>query len=143
LPDGTHIFPFEFTLPEHLPSSFASQNTSLWYKMEVLINKDPKPRREVLLFSVRSNLDLNTFTDGANEEEGLDIRNPVSKFAAKNIICCIPTCCSNFHYVSIGLKLPKQGYVHGEKILATLSVCNETMPLCEVTLSILQVILSL
>jgi hypothetical protein len=143
LSEGTHIFPFEFALPDQLPSSFATPTTSVWYKMEALINKHPKPRREVILFSVRGKLDLNSWEDEtttSNSSEHLkDIRNPISKFTSKTLVGCFPPCCCNCHYISIGLRVPKQGFVPGEKILCGLSAFNETMPLSEVTLSILQV----
>lgn len=60
LHEGSHYFPFEFTLPSHLPSSFKGKHGRLRYfvRMTICTSGGPHPTR-TSKFGVQGSLDLN------------------------------------------------------------------------------------
>jgi len=63
---GSHYFPFEFTLPQRLPSSFKGKHGRLRYfvKMTLCTAGGPHPTR-TSKFAVIGSLDLNAEPDAA------------------------------------------------------------------------------
>lgn len=63
---GSHYFPFEFTLPQKLPSSFKGKHGRLRYfvKMTICSAGGPHPAR-TSKFAVIGSLDLNKEPDAA------------------------------------------------------------------------------
>ncbi|OXA43530.1 Arrestin domain-containing protein 5 [Folsomia candida] len=119
LREGTHIFPFEYQLPPNLPSSLATPTITIWYKMEALIHKEPKPRREILLFPVRGDLDLNEVTED-------DLTVSRSEVRSRSLLTFYLPCLCSLNYASIGLCLSKRGFVPGEKVELRLAVLTDT-----------------
>lgn len=63
---GSHYFPFEFTLPKRLPSSFKGKHGRLRYYVRMTVCTPVGPHHErTSKFAVVSNLDLNAEPDAA------------------------------------------------------------------------------
>lgn len=66
LHSGSHYFPFEFTLPPKLPSSFKGKHGRLRYYVRMTITTPGGPHHErTSKFAVISNLDLNKEPDAS------------------------------------------------------------------------------
>lgn len=71
LKEGEHVYPFRFTLPDNLPSTFEDEYGSIQYIAKVVINIpwDMKQGKEIV-FEVISPLNL-------NEESSLTVSIPI------------------------------------------------------------------
>ncbi|XP_060084282.1 arrestin domain-containing protein 2-like [Ylistrum balloti] len=101
---GSHYFPFEFTLPQRLPSSFKGKHGRLRYfvKMTICTAGGPHPTR-TSKFAVLGALDLNAEPDAA-----LPVENDT--FEAVGSWCCIAGT------VTAAIKLERKGFVMKEAI---------------------------
>ncbi|KAJ8314490.1 hypothetical protein KUTeg_006640 [Tegillarca granosa] len=101
---GSHYFPFEFTLPQKLPSSFKGKHGRLRYfvKMTICSAGGPHPAR-TSKFAVIGSLDLNKEPDAA-----LPVENDT--FEAVGSWCCVAGT------VTATIKLDRKGFVMKEAI---------------------------
>ncbi|KAK3593214.1 hypothetical protein CHS0354_002745 [Potamilus streckersoni] len=101
---GSHYFPFEFTLPSKLPSSFKGKHGRLRYFVRMTICTPGGPHHErTSKFAVISSLDLNAEPDAALPVES-------DTFEVIGSLCCISGT------VTAHIKLPKKGYTVKEAI---------------------------
>ncbi|XP_062614117.1 arrestin domain-containing protein 3-like [Saccostrea cucullata] len=109
---GNYCYPFQFQLPQNLPSSFEGEYGHVRYTIKGTIEK-PKRFTHVTktAFSVIGPLDLNTFPQ---------IESPTGMTLTKNL-CCL--CCTSGP-ISAFLSLPRRGYVPGDIIPVTVELEN-------------------
>ncbi|XP_011415521.3 arrestin domain-containing protein 17 [Magallana gigas] len=109
---GTYCYPFQFQLPENIPSSFEGEYGHVRYTVKATIEK-PKRFTHVTktAFSVIGSLDLNTIPQ---------IDAPAGMTLSKNI-CCL--CCTSGP-ISALLSLPRRGYVPGDIIPVAVEIEN-------------------
>ncbi|XP_056020506.1 arrestin domain-containing protein 3-like [Ostrea edulis] len=109
---GNYCYPFQFQLPQNLPSSFEGKYGHIRYTIKGTIEK-PKRFSHVTktAFSVIGPLDLNTFPQ---------IDSPIGMTVTKNI-CCL--CCTSGP-LSAYLSLPRRGFVPGDIIPLTVEIEN-------------------
>lgn len=109
LHEGSHYFPFEFTLPSHLPSSFKGKHGRLRYfvRMTICTSGGPHPTR-TSKFGVQGSLDLNGEPNAALSVEN-DTFEPLGSW------CCVSGT------VTAKLRLEKKGYTVKESV----PVCAE------------------
>ncbi|XP_047493442.1 arrestin domain-containing protein 17-like [Penaeus chinensis] len=112
LPAGVHEFPFAFSLPPNLPPSFHADKGFICYVAVATLDR-PAAANIVYKagFSLHSILDLN-----------MDSMAPsnVSSSKAKNL-CCF--CCQTGP-ITLAARIPRRGYVPGEKILVSAEADN-------------------
>jgi hypothetical protein len=87
--------------------------------MEALIHKDPKPRREVLVFPVKGQLNLNSLVQVE------DLRNPLSEVKSRSMLAFYPPCFCSLHYTSVGVRVEEQAFVAGDTVTVNLAVMND------------------
>ncbi|XP_065942642.1 arrestin domain-containing protein 17 isoform X5 [Magallana gigas] len=118
LPPGQHVYPFTFTLPPNLPSSFEGGTGYVRYTIKGTIDKpwkfDHNTKRP---FTVIALLDLNTQPNAATGAQ-----NQESKF-----LCCL--CCRSGP-ISGTVSLNRSGYVPGEAIHFNAEIQNMTSRVC-------------
>eukprot|EP00106_Octopus_bimaculoides_P007821 XP_014775263.1 PREDICTED: arrestin domain-containing protein 4-like [Octopus bimaculoides] len=101
---GSYYFPFEFNLPQRLPSSFKSKHGRLRYFARMTIYTPDGPHHErKSKFAVISALDLNSEPDAA-----LPVENDT--YEAVGSWCCIAGT------VTASMKLERKGYTLKEAI---------------------------
>ncbi|XP_059477948.1 uncharacterized protein LOC132198144 [Neocloeon triangulifer] len=115
LEPGEYSFPFTYTLPMNLPSSFETKFGCIRYTLMAEMHQpwtvvNHKARA---FFAIICPLDLNSFPQ---------LTDPVTKEIAKKL-CCL--CCASGP-INIILSLPVGGAVPGETILPTLEVENNS-----------------
>ncbi|XP_047490021.1 arrestin domain-containing protein 3-like isoform X2 [Penaeus chinensis] len=114
LPPGTHQFNFSFLLPNGIPSSFESSTGQVRHrceaKMDIPWGIDKKAKRP---YSVNTLLDLNI-----NPQAQLPIEYNEHKY-----LCCF-WCRSG--PLSMVVRIPRSGYVPGQKILLNAECSNMT-----------------
>lgn len=139
---GTYCYPFQFQLPENIPSSFEGEYGHVRYTVKATIEK-PKRFTHVTktAFSVIGSLDLNTIPQidvsffsktkwlniWVNSWNGFfysitwfRLQAPAGMTLSKNI-CCL--CCTSGP-ISALLSLPRRGYVPGDIIPVVVEVEN-------------------
>nr|XP_022332254.1 arrestin domain-containing protein 3-like [Crassostrea virginica] len=118
LPPGQHIYPFSFTLPPNLPSSFEGGVGYVRYTVKGTIDKpwkfDHNTKRP---FTVVALLDLNTQPNAACETH-----NRQDKF-----LCCL--CCKSGPITGM-IRLDRCGFVPGEAIQFNAEIQNMTSRVC-------------
>lgn len=118
LPPGQHVYPFTFTLPPNLPSSFEGGIGYVRYTIKGTIDKpwkfDHNTKRP---FTVIALLDLNTQPNAA-----CGTQNQQNKF-----LCCL--CCKSGPITGT-LSLNRCGYVPGEAIYFNAEIQNMTSRVC-------------
>ncbi|XP_062606087.1 arrestin domain-containing protein 3-like [Saccostrea cucullata] len=116
---GQHIYPFWFSLPLHLPSSFEGTHGYIRYTIKGTIDRPGEKHdfKTVTPFTVLEKVDLNKEALATNVGEAMD-----SKF-----LCCL--CCKSGP-VAGTLKINRTGYVPGEAIYFEGSVQNSTTRVC-------------
>ncbi|XP_022332250.1 arrestin domain-containing protein 17-like [Crassostrea virginica] len=118
LPPGQHVFPFSFTLPPNLPSSFEGGVGYVRYTVKGTIDKpwkfDHNTKRP---FTVVALLDLNTQPNAACETH-----NRQDKF-----LCCL--CCKSGPITGM-IRLDRCGFVPGEAIQFNAEIQNMTSRVC-------------
>ncbi|KAK3098104.1 hypothetical protein FSP39_016146 [Pinctada imbricata] len=104
LHEGSHYFPFEFTLPAKLPSSFKGKHGRLRYyvRMTICTAGGPHPAR-TSKFAVIGSMDLNSEPDSA-----LPVENDT--FEAVGSWCCVSGT------VTAKIRLERKGFVVKEAI---------------------------
>ncbi|XP_037786438.1 arrestin domain-containing protein 17-like [Penaeus monodon] len=112
LPAGVHEFPFAFSLPPNLPPSFHADKGFICYVAVATLDR-PAAANIVYKagFSLHSILDLNMDSLAASN---------VSSSKAKNL-CCF--CCQTGP-ITLAARIPRRGYVPGEKILVSAEADN-------------------
>lgn len=114
LPVGRHTFPFSFTLPPNLPSSFEGAHGYVRYSIKGIIDKPWKfDHTTKRAFTVICILDLNA--DPASQA-------PVQGQNQK-MICCL--CCATGPIVA-EFNLERRGYVPGEAISLYANIRNNS-----------------
>ncbi|XP_059470737.1 arrestin domain-containing protein 17-like [Neocloeon triangulifer] len=114
LEPGEYSFPFYYTLPKNLPSSFEGDFGFIRYTLKAVMERPWKfDHKAKVLFTVICPLDLNSFPH---------LLNPVVKQKVKKF-CCF---CCNSGPVKIVLSIPTGGGVPGETLLPTLDVENNS-----------------
>ncbi|KAG7204887.1 hypothetical protein KM043_005285 [Ampulex compressa] len=109
---GEHKFPFTYTLPTHLPSSFESDFGHIRYTVKAVLDRPWKFDQEVKrLFTVVSPFDLNQ-EPRAKES----VQQEMSK-----TFCCL--CCGT-PPLTVNYSLPVRGYVPGQGIPVKINVEN-------------------
>ncbi|KAK3583548.1 hypothetical protein CHS0354_026133 [Potamilus streckersoni] len=113
LPAGQHIFPFNFTLPHGLPSSFEGKyECYVRYWVEGIIDKpwkfDPRVK---MPFTVLTFLDLNQEPDALSSAQAQDSKT----------VCC---CCCESGPVTCVFRIDRIGYVPGESIVCNAEITN-------------------
>ncbi|XP_045138302.1 LOW QUALITY PROTEIN: arrestin domain-containing protein 17-like [Portunus trituberculatus] len=112
LPAGEHEFPFAFNLPPNLPPSFHSDKGFITYTAIAILDR---PAAANLVqkagFSLHSILDLNMYSQASSS---------CSRSKSKNL-CCF--CCQTGP-ITLAARIPRRGYVPGEKIYVTAEVDN-------------------
>ncbi|XP_052785721.1 arrestin domain-containing protein 3-like [Mya arenaria] len=110
---GTHVYSFQFQLPEDVPSSFEGVHGYVRYWVKAKLYGvwgllDQSGRVE---FNVEKPLDLNTIPGAMDPAEDEDS-------------CVICGCCMNQGSVTASLRINKRGFVPGESIVCDASVLN-------------------
>ena len=111
---GTHQFPFKFTLPANIPSSFDGKNGSIEYKIEAFLEleipwqADKKVQKN---FIVKRIDNINDYPDLKISQTQEEVRT----------FCCFP-CESQPCYVTISI--PHTGYAAGQEIPITIDYIN-------------------
>lgn len=112
---GQFAYPFEFLLPNDLPSSFLSRIGTVSYVMEATL-RIPDNRSDVVSivpFTVNGILDLNM-------EPGAKVPFETRRYKS---ICCL--CCTSGP-VGFLFRLPRRAYVPGEVIAFTAELSNQS-----------------
>jgi hypothetical protein len=129
-PSGKSIYPFAFTIPFGIPSSYVGKAGQVYYCAEVLLRCGKSDRKQRFPFSVNGILDL-------NHEPGVTQALDVRKYKS---ICCF--CCRSGP-VGFLLKVHKKGYVPGEPIRFAVEMNNQsTRKITGITLSLVQVMVN-
>ncbi|XP_042871038.1 arrestin domain-containing protein 3-like isoform X2 [Penaeus japonicus] len=114
LPPGTHQFNFSFLLPNGIPSSFESTVGQVRHrceaKMDIPWGRDKKTKRP---YSVNTLLDLNS-----NPQAQMPIECNDHKY-----LCC---CWCRSGPLSMVVRIPRSGYVPGQKLLLNAELTNMT-----------------
>ncbi|XP_071547693.1 arrestin domain-containing protein 17-like [Panulirus ornatus] len=112
LPAGQHQFPFAFSLPPNLPPSFNSDKGFVGYIAVAILDR---PAAANLVqkagFSLHSILDLNMDSHASSQTSGSKSKN----------LCCF--CCQTGP-ITLAARIPRRGYVPGEKILVSAEADN-------------------
>lgn len=139
---GTYCYPFQFQLPENIPSSFEGEYGHVRYTVKATIEK-PKRFTHVTktAFSVIGSLDLNTIPQ---IDVSFFFQNKMAKYLSELMkwlfyritwfrlqapagmtlsknICCL--CCTSGP-ISALLSLPRRGYVPGDIIPVVVEIEN-------------------
>ncbi|XP_043478851.1 arrestin domain-containing protein 17-like [Leptopilina heterotoma] len=111
LPHGESFFPFEFTLPSRLPSSFESKLGYIRYTIKATIDLPWKFDIETKsAFTVISKYDLNTDSNASS---------PVVESRTRNFGCF-----SSSPPLTATLSMPVKGYVPGQVIPININIKN-------------------
>lgn len=106
---GRHTFPFQFVLPNTIPSSFEGDYGNVRYELKAKIKRpsksDPKTKRRITVISI---LDLNVQPNVMTAQEG----------QAQKTLCCL--CCESGPIIA-HMKIDRRGYVPGESLV----ICGE------------------
>ncbi|KAK3863365.1 hypothetical protein Pcinc_030862 [Petrolisthes cinctipes] len=112
LPAGEHLFPFAFNLPPNLPPSFSSDKGFITYTAMAILDR-PAAANLVLKagFSLHTILDLNLDSHATSS---------CSSSKTKNVcgLCC------QTGPITLAARIPRKGYVPGEKIFVSAEVDN-------------------
>lgn len=115
IPPGLHNFPFTYTLPETLPSSFGAIDFRIFYTAKAsIIRPSHEPYDSEYPFDVFHPVDLNSFEEGLCKE--------VSKIDEVSVT----KCCSEFGNISLTVTIPKIGYAVKEIIPVDCKLTNST-----------------
>jgi len=122
LEEGNHEFIFSFTLPPSLPSSLRHKYGQVKYYLEATITKNSLIMQSIrsigsitskLPFTVNGILDLNLEAE-AKTEGGI---------SNEKVVCCF--CCASGP-LGFNFKVPKKGYVPGERVPFHFSMFNHS-----------------
>ncbi|KAL4228037.1 hypothetical protein ACF0H5_013475 [Mactra antiquata] len=114
LPAGNHTYPFSYTLPPNLPSSYESDIGHVRYQLKARIDKPWKfDHKTKKLFTVVSMLDLNQ-----QPSAPLPVYRESSKY-----LCCL--CCKSGP-ISAKCHLNHSGYVPGDTIYINAEIINNS-----------------
>jgi len=98
------MYPFQFTLPLNLPSSYKGSHGSVQYKIKATVKRSWRVDDTASSgFTVNAILDL-------NKERGAD--TPIKIHKEKTVCCC---CCASGPIV-FNLDIPRSGFVPGEGV---------------------------
>ncbi|XP_054003763.1 arrestin domain-containing protein 17-like [Hylaeus anthracinus] len=115
IPVGYHEYPFQFQLPNSIPSSFEHKYGYIRYTVKAVIDRPWRFDHECkAAFTVVSNLNLNSYRErclGIDDE------------AQKNFYQC---CCGNVGSLNIHIRVPSAGYVPGQSIITTIDYTNSS-----------------
>lgn len=114
LQPGRHTFPFSYTLPVNLPSSFESFVGNVRYMIKAKINKPWKfDHKTKKMFTVVSILDLNQQPSATVALQGQNSKN----------LCCL--CCKSGP-ISAVFHLDRAGYVPGDLVCLSAEIVNNS-----------------
>ncbi|GFN79188.1 arrestin domain-containing protein 3-like [Plakobranchus ocellatus] len=128
-PAGLHMYPFDFTLPPDVPSSFEGRRGFVRYLCVVTLDRGWKGVLQIEQdLTVIRHLDLNQ-VHNAGLPQNLE-REEVYE-----------GCCCDSGDVSAYLQLPKSGYVPGEPLNYNLVVYNKaTSSICGLVMNLIQTV---
>lgn len=128
-PAGLHMYPFDFTLPSDVPSSFEGRRGFVRYLCVVTLDRGWKGVLQIEQdLTVIRHLDLNQVPH-AGLPQNLE-REEVYE-----------GCCCDSGNVTARLQLPKCGYVPGEPLVYNLVVENQaTSYICGLVMSLIQTV---
>ncbi|XP_067001870.1 arrestin domain-containing protein 3 isoform X2 [Anabrus simplex] len=129
LGSGTQSLPFQFKLPENIPSSIESPEGYVRYSVSAELNeKDLTTKAVKIYFTVNAILDLNTHPRA---------KQPSSVWTYRDV-CCF---CFAASPLSAVVHTPRRGYVPGECILLSAEINNQDRrPVSYVKASLMQVV---
>ncbi|XP_060600430.1 arrestin domain-containing protein 3-like isoform X2 [Ruditapes philippinarum] len=111
---GHHTFPFTYTLPQNLPSSYESSIGNVRYQLKAKIDKpwkfDHKTKRMITVISM---LDLNQQPAAAAAVQGQNSKN----------LCCL--CCKSGP-ISAVFHVDRAGYVPGDTVFLNAEISNNS-----------------
>lgn len=111
---GEHVYPFTFSLPPNLPSSFEALFGHVRYTVRAILDRPWKFDHEAkAAFTVISPLDLNQESQASEK-----INTEMSKS-----FCCL--CCAS-PPLAVNVSLPVRGYVPGQEIPIKINIENES-----------------
>lgn len=114
LPPGEHVYPFTFSLPNNLPSSFEHIYGHIRYTVKAILDRPWKFDQETkAAFSIVANLDLNC--------EGRAME-PLHQELSKTF-CCL--CCGSAP-LRVNIIMPVRGYVPGQAMSIRVNVDNQS-----------------
>nr|CAB3223210.1 arrestin domain-containing protein 3-like [Phallusia mammillata] len=111
IPSGRNTYPYQFTLPPNLPSSFEVQHGYIRYRMQAKLDEGLTSKKNQLFFTVLEHVDLNKISSA---------KHPSSMETSKTL-CCL--CCAS-GLIEGRVTTDKTGIVPGEYITANGSVDN-------------------
>ncbi|CAL4074128.1 unnamed protein product, partial [Meganyctiphanes norvegica] len=112
LPAGKHSFPFGFKLPPNLPPSFNSEKGFITYQAIAILDR-PAAANIVTKagFTLHTLMDLNMDTNTSSSASASQSKN----------LCCF--CCATGP-ITLCVRIPRRGYVPGEKIIVSAEADN-------------------
>ncbi|XP_039254091.2 arrestin domain-containing protein 17-like [Styela clava] len=114
LPQGHHVFPFQFQLPAPLPSSYEDHVGYIRYHIKGTIDKPWKfDHNTKRAFTVLDSLDLNAISSVMSPSGGQDSKH----------LCCL--CCQSGP-IEMEFHTDRSGYVPGEYILLNGTITNSS-----------------
>jgi hypothetical protein len=114
LEEGTHKYKFQFPLPLSLPSSYCHKYGEVKYYLEATITRNRKSNyTSKLPFTVNGILQLNSEMGAGDEGE----------ISSEKLLCCF--CCTSGP-LGFTLKVPKKGFVPGERIGFQVNLYNHS-----------------
>ncbi|CAG5121161.1 unnamed protein product, partial [Candidula unifasciata] len=120
LAQGRHVFPFQFQIPQGLPSSFEDLHGHVRYTVQCTIDKpwkiDHTTKRP---FTILSMLDLNQMPDCLQRIEGTNQRTQCC-------CCCCCCCCGKSGPIQATFYVDRAGYVPGEAIRLFAEINNNS-----------------
>lgn len=127
IPSGKSIFPFSFTLPHGIPSSYVGKAGQVYYCMEVILYFGKSSINHRFPFTVNGILDLNY---EPSSTQALDYRKYKS-------VGCLWWQSGPVGFI---LKVDKKGYVPGEPIRFAVEISNlSTRKITGITFALVQV----
>ncbi|ELU04845.1 hypothetical protein CAPTEDRAFT_173828 [Capitella teleta] len=113
-PAGRHQYPFHYTLPQNLPSSFEGPHGQVRYWINCNIDKPWKfDHNSKIAYTVLSMLDLNNQANALAPQSGTNSKT----------LCCL--CCESGP-ITAQFHIDRCGYVPGEFIVLSGEVSNHT-----------------
>lgn len=121
LPAGRFEFDFTYTLPQGLPTSFDAKHSSgyvRYFAKVCVTNQDTIKHSRKAYFSVVKPEDLNLYPALYSSSTRHNVKRCKANF-------CSSSSTAN-RYISLGLRLPKLGFVPGEQIKFSVDVDNRS-----------------
>lgn len=110
---GRHVYPFSYSLPHDIPSSFEGPHGHIMYKIKGIVDRPMAfDYEDQFIFIVQSPIDFTRLSR--------DLQNP-STYSDEKTVCC--WCCAGGN-ISMDVELPKTAFVAGENIPLKVFISN-------------------